>query len=157
MRDDPSVTLLLTRAQAGDHQAWNVLVERYAPLVWSICRRRELGGTDAADAGQHVWLRLMSQLDHIRDPAALPDWLATTTRRECSRALRPETGLPGQNSTARTTISNPPKPTAISGQSARSRPSDRLSGQPRRVGDMRRMSGPARSAGVHPPQQKPSG
>ena len=30
----------------------------------------------------------MDQLDKIRDPAALPGWLATTTRRECGRILR---------------------------------------------------------------------
>ena len=33
MGDDPSVTLLVTRARAGDQQAWNAQVERYAPLV----------------------------------------------------------------------------------------------------------------------------
>ena len=88
MRDDPSVHLLVTRAQTGDQQAWNALVERYAPLVWSICRRYELGGADASDVGQNVWLRLMDQLGNIRDPAALPRWLATTTRRECLRVPR---------------------------------------------------------------------
>jgi hypothetical protein len=30
----------------------------------------------------------VDQLDNIRDPAALPGWLATTTRRECRRILR---------------------------------------------------------------------
>ena len=88
MRDDPSVNLLITRAQAGDQQAWNALVERYAPLVWSICRRCQVGGADASDAGQNVWLHLVDQLGTIRDPAALPGWLATTTRRECHRVLR---------------------------------------------------------------------
>ena len=88
MRDDPSVILLVTRAQTGDQQAWNALVERYAPLVWSICRRYGLGGADAGDAGQNVWLHLVDQLGNIRDPAALPGWLATTTRRECTRVLR---------------------------------------------------------------------
>ena len=29
----------------------------------------------------------MNQLGKIRDPAALPGWLATTTRRECQRVL----------------------------------------------------------------------
>ena len=87
MRDDPVVVDLVTRARAGDKRAWDALVERYAPLLWSICRRYRLGGTDADDVGQSVWLRLLEQLDKIRDPAALPGWLATTTRRECGRML----------------------------------------------------------------------
>jgi len=85
MRDDPSVTNLVTRARTSDQQAWNALVERYAPLVWSICARYQL---NAADAGQSVWLRLVEHLDTLRDPAALPGWLATTTRHECARVAR---------------------------------------------------------------------
>ena len=34
----------------------------------------------------------MQRLDAVRDPAALPGWLATTTRRECLRALGPARG-----------------------------------------------------------------
>jgi len=37
MRDDSLVIDLVARVGRGDQQAWNVLVERYAPLVWSIC------------------------------------------------------------------------------------------------------------------------
>ena len=88
MRDDPAVTDLVTRARDGDQQAWDALVERHAPLIWSICRRYRLGGADAEDAAQAVWLRLVGQLDKIRDPAAIAGWLATTTRRECCKVLR---------------------------------------------------------------------
>jgi len=88
MRNDPVVTDLVTRARNGDRQAWDALVERYAPLIWSICRRHRLDGADADDVGQSVWLQLVDQLDKVRDPAALPGWLATTTRRECARVLR---------------------------------------------------------------------
>ncbi len=87
MSDDPSVTDLVTRARNGDKQAWDALVERYAPLIWSICRGYRLGRADADDVGQSVWMCLVDQLDKIRDPAALPGWLATTTRRECWRVV----------------------------------------------------------------------
>ena len=83
----PSVTDLVKRARNGERQAWEALVEQYAPLVWSICRRYRLSAADADDAGQAVWLRLVDQLDNIRDPAALAGWLATTTGRECARLL----------------------------------------------------------------------
>ena len=84
---DRTVTDLVARAKDGDRQAWDALVERYAPLIWSICRRHRLGRADADDVGQSVWLRLVDQLDKVRDPAALPGWLATTARRECLRVL----------------------------------------------------------------------
>jgi RNA polymerase sigma factor (sigma-70 family) len=87
-RDDPVVTNLVTRARNGDRQAWDALVERYAPLIWSICRRHRLGDAHAEDVGQSVWLKLAGQLGTLRDPAALPGWLATTTRLECGRILR---------------------------------------------------------------------
>jgi RNA polymerase sigma factor (sigma-70 family) len=85
---DPLVIHLVTRARGGDKRAWDALVERYAPLIWSICRKYRLGRHDADDVGQNVWMRLVDQLDKIRDPAALPGWLATTTRRECGRLVR---------------------------------------------------------------------
>ena len=92
MSDDRPVTELVTRARHGDQRAWDDLVERYAPLLWSLCRRYQLRTADAEDVNQAVWLRLVSQLDKIRDPAALPGWLATTTRRECIRVLRAARG-----------------------------------------------------------------
>jgi RNA polymerase sigma factor (sigma-70 family) len=87
MRDDPVVTGLVTRARNGEEQAWDALVERYAPLIWSICRRFRLEAADAEDVGQAVWLKLVTHLDDLRDSAALPGWLATTTRRECGRVI----------------------------------------------------------------------
>ena len=92
MSEDRSVTDLVARARNGDKQAWDDLVERYAPLVWSICRRHQLSDADADDVQQSVWLQLVSQLDKIRDRAALAGWLATTTRRECGRVLRAARG-----------------------------------------------------------------
>jgi RNA polymerase sigma factor (sigma-70 family) len=87
MRDDPSVVSLVSRVGDGDQDAWNELVERYAPLVWSICARSQLSREDIDDAAQSVWLLLVENIGRLREPAALPGWLATTTRREALRIL----------------------------------------------------------------------
>ena len=87
MRDDPSVIALVARAAGGDQGAWNEIVDRYAPLVWAICARFGLNSQDREDVGQSVWLLLVEQLGKLREPAALPGWLSTTTHRECLRVV----------------------------------------------------------------------
>jgi RNA polymerase sigma factor (sigma-70 family) len=88
VRDDPVVRELVARAAGGDQEAWNQIVERYAPLVWAICGRYRLTSQDVEDVGQTVWLRLVEQIGNLREPAALPGWLATTTQHECLRVVR---------------------------------------------------------------------
>ena len=87
MRDDPHVVALVTRASGGEQGAWHELVDRYAPLVYTICTRYRLSNHDIEDVGQNVWLLLVEQLGKLREPAALPGWLATTTARECLRVV----------------------------------------------------------------------
>ena len=87
MRDNPVVIDLVTRAATGDRHAWDALVEQFSPLIWSLCRKYRLADADAEDVGQKVWLQLVGHLDTIRDPAALPGWLVTVTRRECLQVL----------------------------------------------------------------------
>jgi RNA polymerase sigma factor (sigma-70 family) len=71
-----------------DEDAWNELVRRYSGLVAFVIRHYRLSSTDTQDVAQLVWLRLVEHLAQIREPAALPGWLATTTRHECERHLR---------------------------------------------------------------------
>jgi RNA polymerase sigma factor (sigma-70 family) len=91
---DPAAAALCTRAAAGDQGAWDDIVERYAPMVWSICTRFRLSDRDLEDVAQNVWLLLAEQLGKLPEPAALASWLAATTRRECLRVAtasrRPE-------------------------------------------------------------------
>jgi RNA polymerase sigma factor (sigma-70 family) len=87
-RDSSVVAGLVAGARNGDRQAWDALVERYAPLIWSICRRYGISGAAAEDVVQHVWLHLVESVNDLRDPAALPGWISTTTRRECCRIRR---------------------------------------------------------------------
>lgn len=86
--DEGSVPELVAAALDGDHASWNSLVERYTPLVLSVVRRHRLQGSDAEDVVQTVWLRLVEHLGRIRQPAALPGWIATTARNECLHVIR---------------------------------------------------------------------
>jgi RNA polymerase sigma factor (sigma-70 family) len=88
MRDDHTVVALVHRARGGDQGAWNEIVERYAPLIWSVVRRYRLSDADAHDVVAAVWLLLVESLGRLREPAALAGWLATTTRNECVQVLR---------------------------------------------------------------------
>ncbi len=111
-QDGSLVADLVIRARDGDSQAWDALVDRYLPLVWSICRRHVLDRGDAAHVCQTVWLRLADQLARLRDPAAVPDWLVTTTQRECARLRRARRPASGQ---ALDLESRPAGPTAAAG------------------------------------------
>jgi RNA polymerase sigma factor (sigma-70 family) len=102
MRDDPVVTDLVIRASGRDRQAWDALADRYAPLIWRICRRYQLSDADAKHVGQAVGRHLAGHLDSLPDPAALPGWLAATTRRECHRVLRATGHLPADRQDLRT-------------------------------------------------------
>jgi RNA polymerase sigma factor (sigma-70 family) len=74
---------LLARVRKGDADAWAVLTDHFTGLLWSIARGLRLGDADAADAVQTTWLRLVENLDAIREPERIGGWLATTVRREC--------------------------------------------------------------------------
>jgi DNA-directed RNA polymerase specialized sigma24 family protein len=93
MHDDLLVTDLVARAGNGEKQAWDALVERYSPLIRSICRERRLGDADARAAGRSVWRQLVRHLDEVRDPGALAGWLAVTAWRECGNARPAAEGL----------------------------------------------------------------
>ena len=47
IRSDLSVSDLVTLASKSVQQAWDALIERYAPLVWPICLRHRLDGAYA--------------------------------------------------------------------------------------------------------------
>jgi len=86
---DASEVSRLVRASAGGSEAaWNELVRRYSPLVMAVTRTYQLTADDAKDVSQTIWLRLVENLANLREPDALPGWLATATQRECLRHLR---------------------------------------------------------------------
>ncbi|HEY5151502.1 MAG TPA: sigma-70 family RNA polymerase sigma factor [Mycobacterium sp.] len=78
---------LIGAAAAGNQRAWTVLYERYAPLVSAVCRRHRLTPSDIEDVSQMVWMRLVQNVDRLREPRALPGWIVTTSKHEALRVL----------------------------------------------------------------------
>jgi RNA polymerase sigma-70 factor (ECF subfamily) len=74
---------LLARARADDPAAWARLVELYGSVVYGWCRRAGLGGEDAADVGQEVFLAVARGLRTFRGDRpgdSFRGWLFTVTR-----------------------------------------------------------------------------
>lgn len=79
---------LVSRAAAGESEAWDGLIERFGGMVLSVARGQGLNSSDAADVSQTVWLRLVEHLGRIENPDRVAGWLAVTTQRESRRVRR---------------------------------------------------------------------
>ncbi len=77
-----SATLLMRLRDARDQQAWEAFVERYAPMIFSWCRRFGLQESDAADTTQDVLFKLVRAMRAFEyDPSrgSFRSWLKTVT------------------------------------------------------------------------------
>jgi RNA polymerase sigma-70 factor (ECF subfamily) len=73
---------LLERARARDPQAWERLVQLYAPLIHQWCRWRGLRDQAAEDVGQNVFKNVLRSLKDFRKEAAgdtFRGWLRVIT------------------------------------------------------------------------------
>lgn len=74
---------LVQECLGGNEQAWNVLVDRYKSLIYSIPIRYGAAQQDAADIFQAVCLDLFNELPKLREPEALQGWLIRVTTNKC--------------------------------------------------------------------------
>lgn len=88
--------VLVMMCRRGDDEAWSTLVERYKGLVYSIPLRFRMPAEDAADIFQGVWLDLYSELERLRDPAALRGWLMSAASHKCLHWKQRESRRAGQ-------------------------------------------------------------
>lgn len=94
--DTESVSLatsvsLLERARNDDAEAWNRLVELYAPLVYHWCRTWGLQPSVAEDVGQDVFLSVaigLSKFRKDRPEDTFRGWLRVITQRRVADYLR---------------------------------------------------------------------
>jgi RNA polymerase sigma-70 factor (ECF subfamily) len=107
-------------ARAGDRRACQAIWEKYAALVNRLVRRFFGPGPDQSDVCQEAFLRVFKRLDELREPAALPGFIASVTlgvarnesRRRRIRSIvglaspdeMPGTVVPGEQDEAREAV-----------------------------------------------------
>ncbi len=74
---------LVEECLGGNEQAWNILLDRYKNLIYSIPLRYGASPQDAADIFQAVCLDLFNELPRLREPEALQGWLIRVTTNKC--------------------------------------------------------------------------
>lgn len=73
----------IRRVRDGDRGAYRVLVDRYAPVVFSVVRRYCDDPVEAEDLAQDVFLRAWEGLDGFRGEAAFSTWLYRIAVNRC--------------------------------------------------------------------------
>lgn len=79
---------LVLLAQAGDRDAFGLLVRRWTPKLLAFAAR-STGNTEAAkDAVQETWTSAARTLGRLEDPARFRAWIHAIAARKCTDALR---------------------------------------------------------------------
>lgn len=92
--DESGLSELLDAARHGDAVAWQTLVARFDGLLRQVTRRYRLTPEEAADVVQTTWLRLIENVERIRDPDRLGCWLTTTAARAALAVCRRTAEIP---------------------------------------------------------------
>jgi RNA polymerase sigma factor (sigma-70 family) len=86
---------LVQECLRGNEQAWNLLVDRYKNLIYSVPMRYGLPPQDAADIFQAVCLDLFNEMARLRDAEALQAWLIRVTTHKCYHWKRQQVPVDG--------------------------------------------------------------
>ena len=80
--------LLLRRAQRGDPEAFEQLIEPLEQLIWRICWHYTGNREAAEDCGQETMIRIWRNLDSYRGDCALESWVYRIAANCCMDFLR---------------------------------------------------------------------
>src|SRR5258708_2664901 len=83
-------TEVITRARAGDAEAWGELYREYAPAIFRFCRRALPTREDAEDATMDIFAKLMrdNKLQQYDQSRSFTAWLYKVAANHCWDTLR---------------------------------------------------------------------
>jgi len=76
-------TDLISRAAAGDHSAFQALVERHRSMVYRVAYQFAGNHHDAEDIAQEVFIKVYRSLDRFRQDAQLTSWMYRIVMNAC--------------------------------------------------------------------------
>jgi RNA polymerase sigma-70 factor (ECF subfamily) len=80
---------LVERAQAGDREAFGMLVEQFQRTVYAVCLGRLGNPSEAQEMTQEVFLHVMKRIGQLREPERFAGWLRqVAARMAINRATR---------------------------------------------------------------------
>ena len=74
---------LIPRAAAGDHSAFQSLVERHRSMVYRVAYQFAGNHHDAEDIAQEVFIKVYRSLDRFRQDAQLTSWMYRIVMNAC--------------------------------------------------------------------------
>ncbi len=80
--------VLLQQIRAGQSESWEILIDRYERLVYSVARRNGLSPIEAMDVTQSTFAILLESYTTLRSEESLAWWLMTVARRQAWQARR---------------------------------------------------------------------
>ena len=81
-------TEVITRARAGDAEAWGELYREYAPAIFRFCRRALPTREDAEDATMEIFMKLKNKLSQYDTTRSFSAWLYKVAANHCWDILR---------------------------------------------------------------------
>lgn len=79
---------MITRAKAGDAEAWGELYREFAPAIFRFCRRALPAREDAEDATMEVFTKLRDKLGQYDSSRSFSAWLYKVAANHCWDTLR---------------------------------------------------------------------
>src|SRR5260370_35755111 len=81
-------TEVITRARAGDAEAWGELYREYAPAIFMFCRRALPTREDAEGASMEIFMKLKGKLGQYDATRSFSAWLYKVSANHCWDMLR---------------------------------------------------------------------
>lgn len=87
-QDQLNDELLVLRCQAGDAEAFELLVDRWQQRLWQHARRLTGNESAAWDVIQETWIGISRGINRLVDAAAFPGWAYQIVSNKCRDSFR---------------------------------------------------------------------